>query len=111
MSGNIEKIKKIIFGLIEISEPIGKALEDGKIQWLEAPGIGWAAFKNIGLINDFTGAWPELRDLDEAEKNQLVAFVAERFSISKPTAEKRVEAAFKFLLSGAVFFSEWKLAA
>jgi len=110
MSNNIQPLKHILTAVIEIGNPVGKALEDGKIQWVEMFPIGYAAIKNISFINEFRAAWRELRDLDEAEKAEISAHVAATLVLPLPVAEKRAESAFKFLMAGAVFYSEWNLA-
>jgi len=110
MSNNIQPLKHILTAVIEIGNPVGKALEDGKIEVREWFPIGYAAVKNISFINEFRAAWRELRDLDEAEKAEISAHVAATLVLPLPVAEKRAESAFKFLMAGAVFYSEWNLA-
>jgi hypothetical protein len=110
MSNNIQPLKNILTAVIEVGTPVGKALEDGKIQFVEMFPIGYAAIKNISFINEFRAAWREARDLDEAEKAELSAHVAATLDLPADIAERRTEAAFKFLLAGAVFYSEWNLA-
>lgn len=85
----IGQTKDAVKFLIEIGEAVDKP---------SIPEIGEALAAAIPAIKGYRDIPDELRDLDEAEKEELVKFVQDELSLTRPRAEEIAEKAVKIVI-------------
>jgi aspartate-semialdehyde dehydrogenase len=95
----IENLKKAILALINAGTKLEKILEDGKVKWYEA--IGFVP-ELKGLAESFR-EWEEIKkeysDLDAAERNDIVLFVADSLKLNNQRTEQIIEASFELIVA------------
>lgn len=99
----IETVKKAADILIGLANDIGKALEDGKFEAIEA-----LQFTNeLLLIPQVAQNWQELKseivDIDAVERAELIAYIKEKFDIPEDRIEAIAESALDLTLKGIDF--------
>lgn len=108
----IEVLKRLLAAAGNINDTIGSALaDDGKIsgmgEWFD---VMTAGVKHWRVASEFNFLFSEIIDIDAAERAELTAHFANVWKLPKPVAEKRWEAAFKWLVSTAEFYRDWTVA-
>jgi len=98
MALGIKETKELIKFASDLGEGIGKSLEDNK--WTIGDIYNFvpaaqSAFAGIGGVDQVL---EELKDLDEAEKEELKDYVVEEFDIPQDEAEEYVEKAISIAL-------------
>ncbi len=87
----IENLKAVALFGINLAESLDKKLEDGKINLFEGIGL----LKDLKDIPDVIKAAPaaveELKDLDQDEREELVALVQNELDLRNDNVEKLVE--------------------
>jgi hypothetical protein len=105
MSG-IKETRELLLFVIEFGNALGKSLEDGKISVLElgnfigSLGAVAPAFEGIADLPT------EIKDLDEAEKAELVKLVEDRFDIPQDGVEALIEKGLKTGVALAEFVND-----
>ena len=99
----IENLKDGLKFPLAVAMAVDRAKDDGKfglddLQYLVGPGMALP-----GFLKGFAQFLPELKDLDDAEKTQLVDWVKAEFKLSDEVAERRVERGLALLLELADF--------
>jgi hypothetical protein len=89
---NIKETKELVSWVCGLGNALGTSLEDGKISLTDL-------FKFVAVLNSSSAAFQgidaiptELKDVDEAEKNELLALVKAEFDIPQDSVEKYAEA-------------------
>ena len=94
----IEKIKEVGTDLAKFGMKIEEALEDHKVSWSEALGIGvFAVPKVVKYINDADQIKSEFRDMDELETQELVDHIAEELDLEADKVEAIIEAGLEVI--------------
>jgi len=96
-----DKIKKALKAVIDITEGIDEAYEDGQLSLAEALSIGVSAVpEGVAIWTSRQELIEEIKDLDEDEIADLESYVAVEFDIRNDKAEKVVEKALSFVVAG-----------
>jgi hypothetical protein len=90
----IMNIIVVMDALIAIGMDVAEALEDKKLSWLEGVGLANNVPAVFGAINAATELPDEFRDLDDAERDHIVAHFAEKFDLPSDELEEKLERVF-----------------
>ena len=104
----MENIKASILWLVELTNEITKALEDGKMQRAEVWALIPNAFKLPKIaagLKHIPAEWELLKD-DEQAKDELIKFVADNLDVDNDKAEQTVLSALKFGVAAGVFVED-----
>ncbi len=80
---------------IAIGVDIADALEDGKFGWADTVGLAKNIPDVIGAAKAAKELPDELRDLDEAEKQEILDHFSDRFDLPNDELEEQLERVFK----------------
>jgi hypothetical protein len=104
----IEKLKEALGIVIDIATITDKSLEDKKLSTLEKISIGIKALKLVTVIKNIKPIIAEYKDLDEAEKAEIIAYFKEKFDLRNDIIEDVIEKIFETLLSFNEIFDSIK---
>lgn len=90
----IESLKKGVDFLVALDVAREKAFADGKISLSDAGLAVDPAFKLLAFAPSAGQAVPELGELDESEKAELIEYAKATHSLSDKKAEKVIERVF-----------------
>jgi len=99
MALGIEKLTEATMIAVSLAEGIDERLEDGKFTWLEGVTLIPKVIKVGYIINNAKDIWLEVQDLDEAERQQIVATLEEELDLSNDNIEIMVEQAWAVLIA------------
>jgi len=87
----IENLKAVLALGLSCGNALGNTLEDGKIGFTDA--IFWFnTLQKAGPAYEaMPKAWPEWKDLDDSEKEQLKSMITEDFDIPQDSIEPAIE--------------------
>ena len=95
----IEGIKNILTAGFAAAQTTTLALEDGFQAFQDILTIAPAAMNVSNVIkNNIAKAKDEYNDLSSDERNEIIAFVSEKFDIANDEAEAKIEGVFKWLV-------------
>lgn len=100
----IEKTQRAVKTVIGLGMTVTKSLEDGNIGTGEWVKIGFDGIKLASALKDFNDIKAEVKNLDPAEVEQLVALVQQEFDIPNDAAEAMIEEAFEILFKFVTSF-------
>jgi len=96
----IDKLKDVGTDLAKFGMKIEEALEDKKVSWSEALGIGvFAVPKVVKYIGDSEQIKQEFKDMDAAETEELVAHISNELDLAADSVEAIVEAGLEVIAS------------
>lgn len=108
MSLGIEKLKALLKAGLNFAKSATKALEDKKVSFFEAIGLIPEVFTIVGVGKTWAEVQQEINDLDDAEKQQINAYVAAEFSIPNAKVERFIESALMNIISLNALIYEFK---
>lgn len=91
----IQETKDLAKCGIELGEGFAVSLKDGKMSFSDLTNFFGAVYAAPAAISGISQVPAELKDLDEAEKAELVQFVCDEFSIPQADAEVKIEKGLK----------------
>ena len=95
----IEGIKNILNAGFALAQTATLALEDGFQAFQDILAIAPQAMNVSNVIkNNIAQAKDEYNDLSSDERNQIIAFVSEKFDIPNDQSEAKIEGVFKLLV-------------
>ena len=99
MAVGIKELKELVkFGL-KLGEALGKALEDGKINLVDALKF-LPVLKDLKIALEGASEIPaELKDLDEAELQELKVFIKDEFNLPDDALEAKIEMGLEVAVS------------
>jgi hypothetical protein len=86
-----QAISKVLFFFVAIGMAFDKTFRDSKFSWDDIFNFLPAQAEAPKTKQEWEAAWAELRDLDEAEKDQLISQIQERLQLSKTETEILIE--------------------
>jgi uncharacterized protein (DUF2344 family) len=96
----IETLKDTAKAVVKLGLKVEDALEDGKINFIEAISIGIStAPEAFALSQKGTQLKQEYQDLSDEERVQLVEYVVEEFDLESDKLEAIIEAGFEVLVA------------
>lgn len=99
VEGNANVIA-LVEGILNIIDPVVKALADGKVSWMEGAGLALAISTNAGkVIKAAPEFWKEFKSLDPLDRAAVKAQFKEGFDIPDDEAEAKVEATFDLVVT------------
>ena len=101
MEKGIETLKKHLGNVIEVAERVEDVFDDGKVGLLEWVPVAMKSIKLWKIARDFGELKAEVVDLDETEKEELIAFFVEELDFENNAAEHAIESIFSLLVSMA----------
>jgi len=102
----IEHIVVVMDSVLAIGTDIAVAMEDGKLSLAEILGMSKDLPGAIGAIKAAPDLPAELSDLDDAERDQIIAHFADKFELPKHEVEQRVERLFRVAVNFAEQIAE-----
>ena len=99
MEKGIETLKKNLGTILTIIKKTDEALEDNKLNIIEAFGIGLAGLKAWGIWKEYETMKAEYLDLDDLEIQELHIYFVEEFDIRNDSIEEIIETVFLFILN------------
>jgi hypothetical protein len=103
----VENLKKAVgFGL-NLTEQIEKAGRDG-LTWTDFLGFIDEIFQIPGIIANGDEIGRELKDLTEAEKEELISYAVAEFDIPNDKVEAIVEDALKLAFTVVAMVVKWR---
>jgi hypothetical protein len=88
---DIKETKEALAFVLSLGNALGTTLADGKITLSEAPQFMGALMAAPAAFQGLTEVPAELKDLDDAEKAELMAFVQSEFDIPNDQIEGVIE--------------------
>jgi hypothetical protein len=92
MSLGTTNLKKVLLFAIKLSEKVDEVTVDG-FQWSDAVALFPNLVEAIGVVKSAKDAYAEFLDLDEEEKDDVLAYVRDEFDIADDKLEDVVETA------------------
>lgn len=89
----IENLKLVFKFVFDVAKSADSQLADG-FQWTDVPALAYAGRGVVEVIKKRKDAGAELADLDEDEREVLLAWAVENFELADDEAEKLVEDVF-----------------
>lgn len=95
----IVKLKEVGTDVAKFAMKIEEALEDKKLSFTEAIGLGlFAVPKAMNHVNDAEEIAQEMKDLDDNEAKELSEHIADKLDLQTDEVEGIVEAGFDWLV-------------
>jgi hypothetical protein len=104
MALGTENLKKVLLFAIKLSEKVDEITQDG-FQWQDAVSLFPNLVDAIGVVKLAKDAYVEFLDLDEDEKNDVLAYVKAEFDIADDKLEAVVESALLVVVNVADLIS------
>ena len=94
----IEKLKEVGLDLVKFAVKVEDALEDKKLKFTEAIGLGiFAVPKAMNHAGDAATIKAEIKDLSADELEELVVYIGEELDLANDSIEDVIEAALLWL--------------
>ena len=94
----IEKLKEACLLVINLAEGFESKLEDGKLTVWEALGIAGKNAKDVlNVIRNAKGIKAEFLDLDDQEKEELIAYIKSELDLENDKLEEIVEKSIEWI--------------
>ena len=91
----IEETKDILDFVFSFVEAVGKAKKDGEMSWSDARYFIDPLKKLFEAVDDIEEVLPEIEDLDDAEYDELVAYVKEKWDYDEENLDWVVDTAIE----------------
>ena len=91
----IEETKDILDFVFSFVEAVGKAKKDGEMTWSDARYFIDPVKKLFEAVDDIEEVLPEIEDLDDAEYDELVAYVKEKWDYDEENLDWVVDTAIE----------------
>ena len=91
----IEETKDILDFVFSFVEAVGKAKKDGEMSWSDAIYFIDPVKKLFEAVDDIEEVLPEIEDLDDAEYDELVAYVKEKWDYDEENLDWVVDTAIE----------------
>ena len=91
----IEETKDILDFVFSFVEAVGKAKKDGEMSWTDARFFIDPITKLFEALDDIEDVLPEIEDLDEAEYDELVEYVREKWDYDEENLDWIVDTAIE----------------
>ncbi len=91
----IEETKDILDFVFSFVEAVGKAKKDGEMSWSDARYFIDPVKKLFEAVDDIEEVLPEIEDLSEAEYDQLVEYVKEKWDYEEENLDWVVDTAIE----------------
>lgn len=104
----IEKLKQLLKAGLNFAKSATKALEDKKVSFFEAIGLVPEVFALVGVAKTWAEVQAEIDDLDDAEKQEIHAYVSAEFSIPNAKVERFIENSLMQIISLNALIYEFK---
>ena len=91
----IEETKDILDFVFSFVEAVGKAKKDGEMSWSDARYFIDPVKKLFEAVDDIEEVLPEIEDLDDAEYDELVAYVKEKWDYDEENLDWVVDTAIE----------------
>ena len=91
----IEEVKDVLDFMFSFIDAVGKARKDGEMSWGDARYFIDPVKKLFDAVEDIDEVLPEIVDLDEAEYDELVAYVREKWDYDEENLEWVVDTAIE----------------
>ncbi len=102
----IKESKELLYFVVEFGNALGRSLEDGKISVLEL-GNFIGSLGAVAPAFEGTADLPtEIADLSEAEKQELIELVEDRFDIPQDGVEALIEKGLRTGVAIAEFVND-----
>lgn len=102
----IDALKKTVEALVNIGINVDRVTQDG----LQPLQDGLALIPNlvdvVSIVKNGKAAWDEFQDLDDDEKDDLMADLSEKLNLADDKLEAVVESAFELLLSAGILLDD-----
>ena len=89
----IEETKDVLDFVFSFVEAVGKAKKDGEMSWSDARYFIDPVKKLFEAVDDIEDVLPEIEDLDDAEYDELVAYVKEKWDYDEENLDWIVDTA------------------
>lgn len=96
--------------VIAIVNAGGKTLEDGRVTFTDLPAWFPVSTKVSAAVENFQAIWPEIKDLDAAEAEDIHQYVKDRLDLPQDQIEHWLELAVGVLVRLVELFSMQKAA-
>ena len=91
----IEETKDVLDFVFSFVEAVGKAKKDGEMSWSDARYFIDPVKKLFEAVDDIEDVLPEIEDLDDAEYDELVAYVKEKWDYDEENLDWVVDTAIE----------------
>ena len=91
----IEETKDVLDFVFSFVEAVGKAKKDGEMSWSDARYFIDPVKKLFEAVDDIEDVLPEIEDLDDAEYDELVAYVKEKWDYDEENLDWIVDTAIE----------------
>jgi hypothetical protein len=94
----IQNIKEVVKFVIELGEGIDRSLADKKIDFQDIGNLLLAMNYAAPAFDDIGKVVPELKDMDESEKQELKDYIKSEFDIANDKLEVTIEKALAVVI-------------
>lgn len=102
----IDGIVTVMDTILDVGMDIAKAMDDKKLSLPETIALSKHIPGAIGAVKAAPDLPAELLDLDNEEREQIIAHFAEKFDLPNDEVEKRVERLFRVAVNLSVEIAE-----
>lgn len=103
----IDAIKNLLDLGFKLHKGIASAMEDGKVTILDLTAFMPAAFAAPKALSNINLAWLQLSDLDDAEREEILAWAREQFDLSDDELELLIEDTLQAVLNDVRVAARW----
>ena len=104
----IEKLKMAVLWGISMADQLDRSLKDRKFKWFEAFGFVDELQALSELLPHLEEMGEEFKDLDTEEKNELIEFIGQEFSLGRDWAEKITQTSLDAAVSTYLSIKTWR---
>ena len=93
MALGVENLKKVLVATLHLANKIDEVTQDGFQPFSDLAALLPNLVDGVSVIKNAKDAWAEFKDLDEAEREEILAYVKEEFDIADDILEGVIEKA------------------
>ena len=108
MSYGIKETKEMLGFILSLGNALGSSLEDGDVTLGDVTNFIGPMMEISDAFSGASEIKSELRELDESERAELLAYAKEKFSIPEKSVEEFVESAFDTIAQLHILVQKFK---
>lgn len=104
----IEELKKVLAALVAVGMKVEQVTEDGFQVLSDSLALLPNVMDLVLVIKDGKDAWMQFNDLDDAERDEVLTFIKDKFDLDDDEVEDVVETGLDLIFSAGEFVGKLK---
>lgn len=104
----VENLKKVLAALVAVGMKVEQVTEDGFQVLSDSLSLLPNVIDLVLLIKNGKDAWLEYNDLDDIERDEVLAFIKEKFDLEDDQVEDIIETGLDLIFSAGEFVGKLK---